>query len=97
VSAVGAGAAGMFATGNMLFGQSSAEAQQMATHTVKPLKYAYDSLKGISKQVVTWHHDRHYAGYVKKRNSIEQQLVDHVPKLSTGHTVDEQYSSLGLS
>ena len=43
-------------------------------HKVKALPYAYDSVKGISKQVMEWHHDKHYAGYVNKRNEIEQAL-----------------------
>ena len=43
-------------------------------HKVKPLPYAYDALDGISEKVNTWHHDTHYAGYVKKRNEIETKL-----------------------
>jgi Fe-Mn family superoxide dismutase len=43
-------------------------------HSVKPLPYAYDSLQGISKQVNEWHHDKHYAGYVNKRNEVEKEL-----------------------
>lgn len=44
-------------------------------HKVKPLPFAYDSLKGISEQVNKWHHDTHYAGYVAKRNEVEQKLA----------------------
>ncbi len=43
-------------------------------HQVKPLPYAYDKLSGISEQVNKWHHDKHYAGYVAKRNEIEKKL-----------------------
>ncbi len=43
-------------------------------HKVKPLPYGYDALNGISAQINTWHHDTHYAGYVKKRNEIEKKL-----------------------
>ncbi|MBZ0266121.1 superoxide dismutase [bacterium] len=43
-------------------------------HQVKALPYAYDKLKGISEQVNKWHHDKHYAGYVAKRNEIEKKL-----------------------
>jgi Fe-Mn family superoxide dismutase len=43
-------------------------------HKIKPLPYAYDSIKGISEQVMKWHHDVHYAGYVNKRNEIESAL-----------------------
>ncbi|PWB72507.1 superoxide dismutase [candidate division GN15 bacterium] len=48
----------------------------MADHfKVKPLPYAYDKLDGISKQTNTYHHDTHYAGYVKKRNEILDKLA----------------------
>ena len=43
-------------------------------HVVKPLPFAYNSLKGISEQVNKWHHDTHYAGYVNKRNEVELEL-----------------------
>jgi Fe-Mn family superoxide dismutase len=44
-------------------------------HKVKPLPYAYDALESfLSKEVVTWHHDKHHAGYVNKRNEIEKKL-----------------------
>ncbi|MCC7492485.1 MAG: superoxide dismutase [Fimbriimonadaceae bacterium] len=33
------------------------------------------ALKGISAQVVTWHHDKHHAGYVKALNEIESELA----------------------
>src|SRR5579875_568276 len=41
---------------------------------VKDLKFAKDALDGISEQTMTVHHDRLYAGYVNKRNEIEQAL-----------------------
>ena len=44
-------------------------------HSIKPLPYAYNALKGISEQVNKWHHDKHYAGYVNKRNEIEEKLL----------------------
>jgi Fe-Mn family superoxide dismutase len=43
-------------------------------HKVKPLPIPYTGTKGISEQVNKWHHDTHYAGYVNKRNEIEQKL-----------------------
>ena len=46
----------------------------VATFSPKPLHYAYDALKGISEKVLTWHHSKHYAGYVTKRNEIETEL-----------------------
>ncbi len=45
------------------------------THQIKPLPFAYNALKGISEQVNKWHHDVHYAGYVKKRNEVEEKLA----------------------
>jgi superoxide dismutase, Fe-Mn family len=44
------------------------------TFVPKPLLYAYTALKGISERVLTWHHTKHYAGYVSKRNEIEAEL-----------------------
>ncbi len=43
-------------------------------YTIKPLPYAYDKLDGISAQTNTFHHDTHYAGYVKKRNEVMEKL-----------------------
>ena len=43
-------------------------------HEIKPLSFPYGSLKGISEQLTKWHHDTHYAGYVNKRNEIEEKL-----------------------
>lgn len=44
-------------------------------YKVKPLPYAYDKLDGISQQTNTFHHDTHYAGYVKKRNEVMDKLA----------------------
>ncbi|HLD81092.1 MAG TPA: superoxide dismutase [archaeon] len=38
------------------------------------LPYAYDSISGLSKQVMEWHHDKHYAGYVNSWNTIQAKL-----------------------
>lgn len=44
-------------------------------HVVNPLPYEYDALEGsISKLTNERHHDKHYAGYVKKRNECEEKL-----------------------
>ena len=44
-------------------------------HELKPLPYGYDALEDfLSKEVVTWHHDKHHGGYVTKRNEIEKKL-----------------------
>jgi Fe-Mn family superoxide dismutase len=43
-------------------------------HKTKPLPFAYGSQKGISEATDKRHHDTHYAGYVAKRNEVEQKL-----------------------
>jgi len=45
-------------------------------HKVKPLPFAYNALDGISEQQLKYHHDVHYAAYVKNRNKIEDQLAE---------------------
>ncbi len=45
-------------------------------HNLPELPYDYDSLKGISEDVVRFHHDKHHAGYIKGRNSAEQALAE---------------------
>ena len=45
-----------------------------ANHELMPLPYDYDALDGISKDTVTFHHDKHHAGYVTKWNEIEKAL-----------------------
>ncbi|HSQ59643.1 MAG TPA: Fe-Mn family superoxide dismutase [Acidobacteriota bacterium] len=47
----------------------------MAKHVVKPLPYANDALKGIGSKTMEIHHDKLYAGYVNKRNEIEEALA----------------------
>lgn len=47
----------------------------MAKHVVKPLPYANDGLKGIGAKTIEIHHDKLYAGYVNKRNEIEESLT----------------------
>lgn len=44
-------------------------------YTLPKLPYAYDALKGISKQVNEWHHDKHFASYVNGRNDVEDKLA----------------------
>lgn len=46
----------------------------MHTYEIKPLPYPEDSTPGISAQVNTWHHDIHYASYIKGRNEVEEKL-----------------------
>lgn len=45
------------------------------TFTIKDLKFGTDQLKGISAKTNEIHHDKLYAGYVNKRNEIEEALT----------------------
>ncbi len=47
-----------------------------AQHELPDLPYDYDALKGISEDVVRFHHDKHHAGYISGRNSAEEKLQD---------------------
>ena len=59
--------------------------RQPGQHQLLELPYAKDKLvisdpehpqlKGLSAQVVEWHHDKHHAGYVKALNEIEQTVA----------------------
>lgn len=44
------------------------------TFTIKDLRFGKDALKGISAKTNEIHHDKLYAGYVNKRNEIEEAL-----------------------
>jgi superoxide dismutase, Fe-Mn family len=48
----------------------------MAKHPIKDLPYSKDALakKGISEKTIDIHHGKLYAGYVNKRNEIEEAL-----------------------
>lgn len=43
-------------------------------HTVQPLPFSTE-LDGISKKTVEIHHDKLYAGYVAKRNEVEEAIT----------------------
>lgn len=45
-------------------------------HSATPLPFKPDALDGISRQTTEWHHDTHYAAYVKGRNAIEKRLSE---------------------
>jgi superoxide dismutase len=40
----------------------------------KALTFAPGSLQGISEKTLTIHHDKLYAGYVTKKNEIQEKL-----------------------
>jgi len=65
--------------------------QAAADYTVPPLPYPYDSLEPeIDNQTMTFHHDRHFAGYTKKMNKA---LADMAGMDGTS-TVEEMMSTL---
>ena len=52
----------------------------LEVYPVPPLPYPYDSLElngeGIDEQTMTFHHDRHFAGYTNKMNKALADLKD---------------------
>jgi superoxide dismutase, Fe-Mn family len=63
--------------------QAATTAIAPGKHVLPPLPYAYDALKGLSQQLVTWHHDKHFAGYVNGRNAVELALAAMDPTAAT--------------
>jgi len=49
---------------------------EMEKFEVKPIPFPYDTLEGISEKQIRYHHDKHYASYVKNRDNIEQKLKE---------------------
>ena len=51
-----------------------------ADHAIKTIPFAYDKAKdAMDEETYKWHHDTHYAGYVNKRNEIEDRAQDGGP------------------
>jgi superoxide dismutase, Fe-Mn family len=44
------------------------------TYSVKPLPFDPSKLKGISEKLITLHHDKNYAGAVKRISAIEERI-----------------------
>ena len=44
-------------------------------HTIEPLPFDAKSMKGISENVIVSHHNKNYAGAVKKLRLIQKQIV----------------------
>lgn len=52
-------------------------AGKLTEHKLPPLPYAYDALEPvISAEIMTLHHDKHHAGYVKGLNQAEAALAE---------------------
>ncbi len=73
LAAVGGGA--LLSAGGLTLARPAAAAVAPGQHVLPPLPYAYNALKGLSEQLVTWHHDRHFKGYVDGRNAVETALA----------------------
>ncbi|MBD3248418.1 superoxide dismutase [Candidatus Woesearchaeota archaeon] len=59
-------------------------------YKAKRLEFSPKKLKGISEKQIKLHHDKHYVGYVNKRNKIENKLkkgdLDHIRELKKGES-----------
>jgi len=73
LAAVGGGA--LLTAGGLSLARPAVAAVAPGEHVLPPLPYAYGALTGFSEQLVTWHHDRHFAGYVNGRNAVEKALA----------------------
>ncbi|ORY72915.1 manganese and iron superoxide dismutase [Leucosporidium creatinivorum] len=59
-----------------LIGLATLATQAHAQYTLPPLPYAYDALEPvISKEIMTLHHDRHHATYVRNLNAATAELA----------------------
>lgn len=66
-----------------------------ANHKIKDMPIGHEKVQNVmDKDTYTWHHDKHYAGYVNKRNEIENDLksVDR----SKAHVNGSMYRGLKL-
>jgi len=54
----------------------------------KPLPFDPKSLKGISEKAMMIHHDKLYAGYVKKSDEIRQKLKEKVAAVQSGQEIE---------
>jgi len=61
-------------------------------HELPELPFAADSLKGISAKTNEIHHDKLFAGYVNKRNEVEQKMGE--TDLSTANQVYSAWRGL---
>jgi Fe-Mn family superoxide dismutase len=69
-------------TGAALLGtdaMSQTPAAPPPTYQVKPLPFNPSKLKGISEKLIVSHHDKNYAGAVKRLGTIEQKIAQ-LPK-----------------
>ena len=65
-------------TGAVLLGNeamSQTPSQPAPVYQVKPLPFDPSKLKGISEKLIVSHHDKNYAGAVKRLGTIEQKIA----------------------
>ena len=53
---------------------AAATTNEIATYQVKPLPFDPAKLKGISEKLIVAHHDKNYAGAVKRLSAIEEKI-----------------------
>jgi superoxide dismutase, Fe-Mn family len=65
------------ATGAALLGSagSSQPTAQTTKYQIKPLPFEPSKLKGISEKMIVSHHDKNYAGAVKRLGAIEEKIA----------------------
>lgn len=61
-------------------------------HEVQPLPFDPEELQGISKRTTEIHHGKLYAGYVNKRNEVEQKMKE--TDLSAANQIYSQWRGL---
>jgi superoxide dismutase, Fe-Mn family len=69
-------------TSTIVFGHSAlsqTSSRTGAKYQVKPLAFDPSKLKGISEKLIVSHHDKNYAGAVKRLSAIEQKISE-LPK-----------------
>jgi len=65
-------------TGGLLLGSAVTQPAMALTakYEVKPLPFNPGKLKGISEKLIVSHHDKNYAGAVKRLGAIEQKIAE---------------------
>jgi len=69
------GATGLLQASEQTKEKKSVQKAYGELHTIEPLPFDAKRLKGISQNVIVSHHDKNYAGAVKKLRLIQKQIV----------------------
>jgi superoxide dismutase, Fe-Mn family len=88
-AATGAGVLGISNNNHSVLAEQDEETSS-GLFVVPPLPYAYEALEPyISKETMTFHHDKHHGAFVKKLNTV----VDEYPELK-GQSAEELLANL---